>query len=858
MNPERWQRIKDLFNAALERDSPGREEYLDTACDGDPTLRRQIEDLLAAYRTDFLEEDSIDPKKGVNTRLAPGQMIDHYTVTRLLGVGGMGEVYLARDVVLQRDVAIKLLTANGLSSEDESRHRLLREARAAAALDHPNICSVYEVVEKDQLAFIAMQYIDGQTLASRLKAGPLGVDETLHIAVQIADALAAAHARGLIHRDIKPENIMLTGAGQAKVMDFGLAKILEAASTGEDETRKQLTQVGMILGTPVYMSPEQAKGGQLDERSDIFSLGAVLYEMLTGHRAFDAASTAEILVAILTREPQLMSNSLRIPPLLQQVVSKMLEKNRDHRFGSMAEVAAELNRCREHSNEIDSAATPLLVSRDRDHPSRHRLARMTVAAIVAALLAGLIYTFFFNRRGTDSVPQVRSLAVLPLENLSGDSAQEYFADGMTDALISNLSQIRELRVISRTSVMRYKGERPSLPEIADSLGVDAIIEGSVIRSGDRVRITAQLIHGESDTHLWARNYEREVSDILKLQSDVAQAIASEIRVRLTPAEQKRLSSAKIVDPKAHEAYLLGKFHVSRTNEADIEIGIRHLEQAVQIEPNYADAYAALAAAWLDRGIWGAPSLAEVESKVRSAADAAIRIDPGNAKARIAMCQLLTNYDYNWTAAEDEAKRALEIDPNDPEVLVAYSWLLQSLGRHDEVRPKMEKAVQLDPISARAQASFGRMLYRARDYDLAERYLKRSIELEPTVYGSYGRLADVYVETGRFEEALVQLDKASIIQPDGAHALRKAVVYARMGDRAKALEAVAGVSNRPAWEMARLHTALGEPTKAFEILNAAVDRRDTLLVHLKEDPGFMPLHSDPRWKRILKRLNFPDA
>ena len=853
MSSDEWQRIKEVFNCALELDSASRLNYLDTACAGDAALRRNVEDLLAAYQTDFLE-DNLTGSSKVNSaadRLLPGQQISHYKIIRRLGAGGMGEVYLALDLVLHRDVAIKVITATGVGSE-EAKQRLIREARAAAALDHQNICLIYEVGESDGSAFIAMQYIDGQTLAERSNT-PISVDETLRLGIQIAEALAAAHARGIIHRDIKPENVMLTSGGHAKVMDFGIAKVAESATiTSEDETRVQFTQPGMILGTPTYMSPEQAKGEKLDARSDIFSLGAVLYEMVSGRRPFDAASTAEVLVAILTREPEPLSNN--VPIGLRKVVSKMLHKDRNDRFSSMSEVVAELRRCRDGLEYVSDTAQQTFSK--IDPKARHASIPVIAALIVVAALVGFIYTYFFRSTDSKALPQITSLAVLPLQNLSGDPSHEYFADGMTEALISNLSQIKGLKVISRTSIMRYKDSHEPLPEIAKTLGVDAVIEGSVLKAGDRVRVTAQLIHATSDAHLWSRNYERDLSDILRLQSEVAQAIAREVRVQLTPAEQNRLASSGRTDPKAHEAYLLGKFHLSRNSEEDVLRAISYFQKAIDIEPDHADAYAGLATAWLQRGIWGGGNLSDFESHVRDAATTAIRIDPGNASAHIAMSQLLNNYDYDWRGAEEEITRALEIDPNNPDALEAYSWVLQSLGRHAEVRPLMERAEQLDPVSSRIQSSFGRMLYRARRYEEAETHLKRSIELDPTNYGSYGRLADVYIEMGRFDEALAQLEKSSAIQPGGAHAARQAVTYARMGDRKKALDTMNGMPSPPQWELARLYTALGDVNKALEVLNGAAQRRDTLLVHVKEDPSFVPLHSDPRWESLLRELNFP--
>jgi serine/threonine protein kinase/Tfp pilus assembly protein PilF len=825
--------------------------------------------------------------------LKAGSTVAHYRVLSLLGEGGMGRVYLAEDTKLHRKVSLKFLSAD-VTKDHERLRRFEQEARAASALNQPNIITIHEIGEEDGHQFIAIEFIDGQTLRERLRS-PLDLDESLEIAIQVASALAAAHRVNIVHRDIKPENIMIRkDDGLVKVLDFGLAKmsvLRRATMDPEADTQLRNTAPGVVMGTAAYMSPEQARGETVDERTDIWSLGVVLYEMIAGCSPFVASTSNEIISAILSRETPapLTRYSRLVPERLEEIVEKALTKNKDERYQTSKDLLIDLKRLQQtlqlkaaserstSPDRIVSAVTDgqATVSKAETSASRtpqassaeyivnqvrsHKRVVLLSLALLLLIAAGMfIYAWRSRETAAPSRPEIKSLAVLPLENLSGDPSQEYFADGMTEALISNLSQIKALKVISRTSVMRYKGSRESLPIIAQALGVDAVIEGSVQRSGGRVRVTAKLVPATTDAAIWSRNYEREVSDILKLQSDVAQAIAAEVRVQLTPDEQNRLASARPIDPKAHEAYLLGRYHLAKLNESDLSRAVDYFKEAIRIEPDFAAAYAGLSRAWSERGIWGGKSYIEVETPAREAARKALQIDPANSSAHTSMCMILINYDFNYSAAEEQVRRAIEIDPGSAEAHVAYGWLLQVLGRYEEVLEQMEKAEQLDPASSQIQGDFGRMLYRARKYDEAEKHLKRSIELDPNNYGSYGRLGDVYIEMGRFGDAVAMFEKSRSIQPQGAHALRLAVVYARMGNRQAALDALTTTSNRSTWELARLYTALGDLDKAFTILNESIDKRDVLLTNLKEDPGFERLHSDPRWKLMLRRLNFPDA
>ena len=481
--------------------------------------------------------------------------------------------------------------------------------------------------------------------------------------------------------------------------------------------------------------------------------------------------------------------------------------------------------------------------------------RSAVFLIVA--LAGAVIAYRnFATSGSSPSPPIGSIAVLPLENLSGDPAQEYFADGMTEALISSLAQIRALKVISRTSIMRYKGVRRSLPEIARELNVDAVIEGTVQRSGGRVRVTAQLIHAATDAHVWSREYERDLTDVLKLQSEVARAVAAEIRIQVTPEERARLASARTIDPQAHEAYLLGKYHLSKSNAQDRKKAIEYFESAIQRSEDYAAAYAGLSSAWVQRGVFEARDFNEVESQARTAALKAIELDDQTAEAHTALATIKYAFDWDWAAAEHEIKRAMELDPGSLDVHINYGLLLMALGRHDEAIREGRSAEQLDPVSSATQSSLGRFLYRARKYEEAVPHLERAVELEPRSLQAYARLGELYAELRRYDDAIAAFEKIKELRGDaGNPSAGIARVYALMGRTREARQLISGVKVQPII-LAPVYVALGDREEAFRILAKAVDERNSFLVQLKEDPPFEGLHADPRWKMLLRRMNFP--
>jgi serine/threonine protein kinase/Tfp pilus assembly protein PilF len=746
--------------------------------------------------------------------------------------------------------------------------RFIQEAKAASGLNHPNILTIHEIEQIDSTHLIATEFIDGETLRQQLNFGPMETAEALDISVQLASALSAAHAAGIIHRDIKPENVMLRRDGIVKVLDFGLAKLSGKVDPEQKVDAEAATKVlvqtepGVVMGTVAYMSPEQARGKDVDARTDVFSLGVVIYEMLSGRVPFNGETRSDVIAAILKTEPSPLATDVdQVPRELERIVRKCLQKDRERRYSSARELQVDLKNLRREL-EVGSAV-PTVRSHERQPTLLVSRRLLVVSALVILVMTSFGYLWLFRGATRTISPGIKSLAVLPLENLSGDPAQEYFADGMTEALISNLAQIRALeRVISRTSVMRYKGSRKSLPEIAAELNVDAVVEGTVQRSGERVLVTAKLIPAATDSPLWTREYNRDLSDVLKLQSEVARAVADEIRIQVTPEEQTRLAAARNINPQAHEAYLRGLYHL-RTNEEDLRQAIEQFGRTIQLAPDYAPAHAALARAWMMRGIWGAINRKEAATFARDAALKAVALDPQLPEAHVELSDVKF-YDFDWEGAEQEIRRATELDPNSARAHQAYADMLMALERHDQAITEIQRAEQLDPLSSFVQSRYGRVLYRARKYEEAVPYLYRAIELDPEPGNAmpYWILGDIYVEMGRYDEAIAnykkfqsQIGHDPVGSPAGI-----ARAYARMGKLNEArrilaeMKATTDPSRFSTGPVAQAYTALGDKDEAFKVLFRLVEERINLATHIKADPGLDSLHTDARWKELLRRMN----
>jgi serine/threonine protein kinase/tetratricopeptide (TPR) repeat protein len=760
----------------------------------------------------------------------------------MLGAGGMGEVYKARDSRLGRHVAIKIAlskTAPGGFGE-----RFEHEARAIAALNHPNICTIHDVGEQDGIRYIAMELLEGRTLQERIGGHPLAPADAVEVSLLAAAGLETAHAKGIVHRDIKPANIFLTSDGQVKIMDFGLAKFTpeSAPAHSQDETialqEAALTTPGMAVGTVAYMSPEQARGEALDARSDIFSFGAVLFEMLTGVRAFRGATLAAQFDAILHKAlPPVRTLAPSVSTELQNVVAKATEKDRDLRYQTVAEMRQDLKQIQRNSDTTVMQNAPV-----------KKMARWLWPAAGVVVFAGVAVGFLLKPHVGDA--PIRSIAVLPLETISS-SAEDYFTDGMTAELIEAMMRIHGWRIISRTSAMQYKNAHKALPLIARELGVDAVVEGTVQRSGDRVRIAARLIRaGDKEENLWAQAFDRDVHDVLDLQADVARSIADQIKVSLTPQEQGQFAQRHPVDPAVLDVYLRGRASMDAGTEGGIRKAMDFFEQALAHDPSYAPAEAALALAY------GAltPDFEkpkDVMPKAREHAQKAIDLSGDTlAEADTALASVMLRFDWDWPGAERELKHALELNPNSADAHDWYGGYFMSLSRHDEAIVEAGLAHKLDPASYPIYTDYLNTLVVARQYQRAIAECKRAIALYPDFAYGYAWLGMAYMLNGQTQEAVKAAENAYRMDQNVTITTFLAMAQAAAGNTAEAKK-LADVLDKKArsryvcaYEVAGVHLSLGETSKAVQLLRDGERERCDCQIWLRSEPWMDAIRKDP--------------
>ena len=780
------------------------------------------------------------------TRLGP------YEILAPLGAGGMAVVYRARDTKLQRTVAIKILNA---TADATASGRLLDEARAASGLNHPNICTIYEVAEVGGQAFIVMEHVEGQPLSQLIPRHGQAIDSVTGYGTQIASAVAHAHAHGIIHRDLKSSNIVITPEGRAKVLDFGIARRIEPEDLeAVTHSGRMLEQADALAGTLACMAPEALRARPADARSDIWSLGVLLYEMASGELPFKGQTAFEITAAIL-HEP-LAPLPSRVPAVLRSIIQKCLSKEPGQRYQQASEVRAALETIESQPSAARLAHAAW---------ARHGRQLLSLAAILALLIIGFLAWNPGGWRdralGRVGAPAVQSLAVLPLENLSGDPEQEYFADGMTDALIGELGQIHALRVISRTSVAQYRRAAKPVRQIAKELNVNTIVEGSVQRSANKVGISVRLIDATTDSQIWSHAYERDAQDVLSLQREVARHVAAEIRIHLSPSEQARLRHVASVDPHAYDACLKARFYLtsSRTEE-NLKRALQRFEECIAIDSNYASAYSGLAETYIAIADWGYLLPVQAIEHAKSSAMRALQLDSALAEGHAVLASINGFHNWDWAEAERAFVRAIQLNPSDSTTRSRHAQYLMVIGRHEASIAERQVARLLDPRAPGRIVNLGISHYFARRYDAAIKIWQDALALEPKLPGAHYYLGRAYVQTGMYGEAIKELEIALRLfrdRPGNKAKLAYAYASAGNGDRARRLldelEATAKLQYVSPTDLAMVQSRLGRTDEAFRSLEKAYAMHDGELCYLQTAPEFDHLRSDRRLDALLRRL-----
>jgi serine/threonine-protein kinase len=908
MTPERWQQIDHLFHATLACEPAKRDDFLARACDGDEPLRREVESLISFHQEcqSFIETPAGDVAAELlgtyESKFESGQQIDNYKIVSELGSGGMGEVYLADDLTLHRKIALKLLPQQ-FTIDGERVRRFEQEACAASALNHPNIVTIYEIGQSNSAHFIATEFIDGVTLRERLEKGDMTLGELLDVAAQVASALAAAHEAGIVHRDIKPENIMLRRDGFVKVLDFGLAKLASqngatiASHASQKVTLK--TDPGMVMGTVQYMSPEQARGEDVDTRTDIWSLGVVLYEMVTGVVPFTGETSSHVAVSILENEPAPLRSYSDVPAQLDWIISKALSKDKAERYQTAGDLALDLKNLKQElevqarlRRALDPDVSALVSSGGRWEgarttaaqgrvPSTHpphpassaeyligqiKQHRRPALLVTAAMLIGLIATGYNLNRPRAPIPssegEITSIAVLPFINASGDPDTEYLSDGLSESLINSLSQLPELKVTARRSSFRYRGKDVDPQEAAKALGVQAIVTGRIVERGEDLQISVELVDARNATHVWGEQYNRKAKDLLAVQVEISEEIARKLHLRLSAGEQTQLGKRQTVNPVAYELLLKGRFYRNKGATEDAKKALDYFNQAVAVDPAYALAYAELSRTYNTLVNSNVLDPKEFTPKEEDAARKSLELDDGLAEAHLAMARVKSNV-WDWVAVERGIKRAIELNPSLASAHIDYTFFLIIHGRNEQALAEARRARELDPLSHGANRVVVYGLLLASQHVEAVEAANRMLEMDPNNPTLHSLRAQIYTRMGERRQAVASWQEAIRLGDDSRDAqIFLGTAYAKVGETGKTRMILRRLEKGKEYVspvgLAMLHVALGEHEQALALLEDAFAAHDQQLIWLGVEPGFDPLRSDPRFEELLKRVGLKHA
>jgi eukaryotic-like serine/threonine-protein kinase len=871
MTPERYRQIGELYHAALEVDAAERPAFITRACAGDDELRRDVESLIVSHEQseDFIAAPALsvaaESLAKRQTDALEGHTIGRYRVQSLIGSGGMGRVHLAEDTALDRRVALKLLPEH-FTNDKNQLQRFHQEARAASALNHPNIVTVYEVGVWRGRDFIATEFVEGVTLRTRMRGRGLPLASVVDIVLQVAGALTAAHAAGIVHRDIKPENIMVRPDGLVKVLDFGIAKYAGPRRDRNSESWVK-TATGVVIGTTAYMSPEQARGQEVDARADIWSLGVILYEMVARRLPFQGKTPTDRVAAILEREPEPLGKRRGIPHELEEIIKRALVKDKALRYARAADFSEDLRRLRPTLGDERPFRFALPIPSHGLLPSRtaRSVALAALLLVIVAAAAALYFRLDVGVRAPSESRQlgysIDSIAVLPFKSLGSSGEDEFLNLGMADALIIKLSNLRQIVVRPTSAVRKYTGPERDPVAAGRELKVASVLEGSIQRLGERIRVTVQLVSVEDGSPLWAEKFDEKFADIFTVQDSISQRIAERLALKLTGQDMQRLTKRYTRNTEAYQLYLRGVFYREKLSEDALKKAVHYFEQATEADPNYALAYTGLASAYEPMSFFGYLPVREARPKISAAVTKALKLDDTLAEAHNESGVFKLYYEWDWTGGESAFRRALELNPNYALAHHMYANLLNAEGRIDEAIAERKSALEIDPLSLRTNALLANDFIVAGRYDEAIEQFRKTSELDPNFF--LIDLGPVYERKGMNDEAVAEYLKAearSGMRTEKVAALKEA--YAASGMRGywqKRLDLMKEESKQgrvPAITLAELYVHLDKKDQAFEWLEKAYEKHELALIFLKTKPTYDSLRSDPRYQRLVRRIGFP--